>query len=341
MLVELAPHSSDAELASLAGRIARHEDVTAWPLRLAGRCFLVVAGDERLVHRVASAAIRAWHSTAERGYWLVDRANAVLPRRVPLGTGHVGGGDLWCGAGPCALESVSDTVQTAAMVRRAGADALRASLFKVRSGPYHFPGKGSGGLSALAEVRAEGGLPVITEVIDPRDVGPVAQVADCLQVDPRNMTNRALLAELGGSGRPVLLMRGVRATVAEWLKAAEYVVSHGNPHVIMCARGVVSFDRSLAYQLDYGAVAAVRRHTDLPVIFDPSHSTGSAAAVAPAALAAAVFGVDGLLIETHPAPERMYRPGDAAQMYPVDRLAALLAACRQVRDLAAGLDAVA
>nr|WP_230416220.1 hypothetical protein [Micromonospora tarapacensis] len=292
-----------------------------------------------MVTRVRCPAIRAWHSTAERGFWLVDRANALLPERVPLGTGHVGGGGLWFGSGPCALESVPDTVRTAALVRSAGADALRASLFKVRSGPYHFPGKGRAGLSALAEVRAAGGLPVITEVVDPRDVGPVAQVADCLQVDPRNMTNRALLAELGGCGRPVLLMRGVRATVVEWLKATEYVVSHGNPHVIMCARGVVSFDRSLAYQLDYGAVAEVRRHTDLPVIFDPSHSTGSAAAVAPAALAAVMFGVDGLLVETHPAPERMYRPGDAAQMYPVDRIGALLAACRRVRELAAGLTA--
>ncbi|MDG4797047.1 hypothetical protein [Micromonospora sp. WMMD1082] len=339
MLVEVAPHSTDAELVSLGDRIAGHEDVTAWPVRLAGRCFLVVAGDERLVTRVPSAAIRAWHSTADRGYWLVDRANALLPERVPLGTGHVGGGGWWCGAGPCALESVPDTVRTASLVRRAGADAVRASLFKVRSGPYHFPGKGRAGLPALAEVRAAGGLPVITEVVDPRDVEPVAQVADCLQVDPRNMTNRALLTELGGCGRPVLLMRGVRATVVEWLRAAEYVVSHGNPHVVMCARGVVSFDRSLAYQLDYGAVAAVRRHTHLPVIFDPSHSTGSAAAVAPAALAAAVFGVDGLLVETHPAPERMYRPGDAAQMYPVERLRPLLAACRRVRDLAASLTA--
>ncbi|XKK38592.1 hypothetical protein HFP72_29530 [Nocardiopsis sp. ARC36] len=182
-------------------------------------------------------------------------------------------------------------------------------LFKPRSSPYHFQGKGRAGLDALAEIRAESGLPVVTEVIDPRDVEHVARVADCLQVDTRNMLNRALLAELGQGDRPVLLMRGLRSSVTDWLRAAEYVVSRGNTRVVLCARGVASFDDSLAFQPDFGAIMELRRRTALPVVFDPSHSTGRGWAVAPAALSAAAFGADGLLIESHVRPERIYRPG--------------------------------
>jgi 3-deoxy-7-phosphoheptulonate synthase len=337
MIVEVEPRSPAHDVARLAAALAVHEDVSAWPVCLRDRAFVVVSGDEDLVPEIGSPIVLGRHSTRERGYWLVDRTNGLAPNKVPVAASTVGGDTLWCAAGPCALEDVDDALETALRVRDQGAAALRMGLFKPRSSPYHFLGKGRAGLGPLAEIRAASGLPVVTEVLDPRDVEAVAAVADCLQVDTRNMVNRALLAELGQAGRPVLLMRGLRSTVAEWLRAAEFVFSHGNPDVVLCARGIVSFDDSLAFQPDFGVIAEVRKRTALPVIFDPSHSTGRLAAVAPAALAAAAFGADGLLIEAHVHPGRTYRPGDGPQMYPPGQLGHLLRGCAEVRRLAATL----
>ncbi|SMC88955.1 hypothetical protein [Lentzea albidocapillata] len=333
MIIELRPGTSAPEIQAVTSRLAAHDDVTAWPVRLADRVFVAVSGDEDLVPEIGSAAVLARHSTRETGCWLVAGANDVAPSQVSIGDSVVGGGSLWCAAGPCALEDTTDAMDTALLARDQGVAAIRMGLFKPRSSPYHFLGQGRRGLAGLAEIKAATGLPVVTEVLDPRDVEHVAKVADCLQVDTRNMTNRALLAELGGAGRPVLLMRGLRSTVAEWLRAAEFVLANGNSDVVLCARGIVSFDNSLAFQPDFGAIAEVRRHTALPIIFDPSHSTGRVAAVAPAALSAVAFGADGLLLETHVRPERMYRPGDANQMYPVSGISRLLAACAEIKAL--------
>ncbi|HEX4225461.1 MAG TPA: pyridoxal-5'-phosphate-dependent protein, partial [Pseudonocardiaceae bacterium] len=297
MLVELDPATDRATATALADRLAVHEDVLAWPIRLRGRSFVVVSGDESLVPEVDSASVIGRHGTQKPGYWLVAKDNGVAPEQVRIGSSVVGGDGLWCAAGPCALEDVGDAKETASAVAGQGADAVRMGLFKPRSSPYHFLGKQRAGLAALAEVRASCGRPVVTEVLDPRDVDAVAEVADCLQVDTRNMTNRALLAELGRIDRPVLLMRGLRSTVTEWLRAAEFLFAHGNPDVVLCARGIVSFDDSLAFQPDFGAISELRRRTELPVVFDPSHSTGRADAVGPAALAAVAFGADGLLVE--------------------------------------------
>lgn len=331
MLVELDDTADAVAAADVAGRLAVHEDVVAWPVRLGGRQFVAVSGDEALVPEVDSRLVVGRHST-RRGYWLVAKENAIAPGAVRIGPSVVGGA-LWCAAGPCALENVDDAIRTATTVAEQGAQAVRMGLFKPRSSPYHFPGKQRAGLATLAEVREACGLPVVTEVLDPRDVNCVAEVADCVQVDARNMNNRALLAELGRVGRPILLMRGIRSTVDEWLRATEFVFAHGNPRVVLCARGVASFDDSLAFQPDFGVIAELRRRTELPVIFDPSHSTGRVDAVAPAALAAVAFGADGLLVEAHVAPDRMHSPGDAGQMYPPHRLRRLLDACRQVREL--------
>lgn len=333
MLIELRADTAQADVAVLAQATAAHEDVEARPVRLRGRLFLAVSGDERLVDVPRSPEVLAVWSTSGRGYQLVARECELVRPSVRIGSSTVGGGKFWIAAGPCALESYDDALATCRALAAQGVDALRMGLFKPRSSPYHFPGKGRAGLRLLAELKTQIGLPVITEVLDPRDVGLAAEVADCLQVDTRNMTNRALLAELGRAGRPVLLMRGLRSTVAEWLRAAEFVVSYGNADVVLCARGVAGFDDSLAYQPDYGAILAVRRATELPVIFDPSHSTGRLDAVAPAALSAAAFGADGLLVESHCAPERMHVPGDAAQAYPPGRVAELIEACAQVRRI--------
>jgi len=315
MIIEVDDGADAQAIAVLCESLAIHEDVTAWPVSAGGRRFVAISGDEARVPDVDAPIVIGRHSTNTRGYWLVDRANAIAPATVAVGDTSVGRASLWCAAGPCALESFHDAVATGLAVRRQGAHALRIGIFKPRTSPYNFQGKQSAGVTLLKELKEAVGLPVITEVLDPRDVGPVAEVADCLQVGTRNMTNQALLKELGGAGRPVLLKRGYRTPVEEWLRAAEFVVAYGNPAVILCARGISSFDTSLRFMPDLGAVLAARERTDLPVVFDPSHSAGRVEAVAPVALAAAAFGVDGLLIEAYTAPQHMHRPGDAGQAY--------------------------
>jgi 3-deoxy-7-phosphoheptulonate synthase len=337
MIIEIDPTAHDKAVADLCAALVAHEDVTAWPLRLGTRTFVAVSGDEQLVPEVNSPIVVGRHATGARGYWLVDRANGATPRTVAVGDKAVGAGPLWCAAGPCALESLDDAVSTGLAVRDQGAQALRIGVFKPRTSPYNFQGKERSGIRLLPELKAVVGLPIVTEVLDPRDVDLVGDVADCLQVGTRNMTNQALLKELGRASRPVLLKRASRAPVEEWLRAAEFIAAHGNPHIILCARGVVSFDTSLRFMPDLGAVLAVRERTDLPIVFDPSHSAGRADAVTQVALAAAAFGVDGLLVESHAHPERMYRPGDGAQAYPPGELGSLLGACAMVRETAASL----
>ncbi|GAA2988388.1 hypothetical protein [Streptosporangium longisporum] len=364
MLIELRPGTSREAAEEVAARAGAHEDVTAWPVCLAGRSFVVVSGDESLVRVPDSPAVLARRPTPD-GHWLVRRESGVAPREVTIGPAPpsgpprsgsaaprtapgepgkpgeagdvirgavVGGPRLWWAAGPCALESPSDALETAMAVRAQGAHALRAGLYKTRSSPYHFPGKGRRGLETLAEIRRAAAIPVITEVCDPREVPATAEVADCLQVDGRQMDNRPLLAELGAQPRPVLLMRRPQASLDDWLRAAEFVLSRGNNAVVLCAGA--SGTPPLP---GFGAIAALRARTGLPVVFDPSHSTRSASLVAPASLAAAAYGADGLLIESCPKPGRMYRPGDAAHMFPPESLADLVSACERTRDSARSL----
>jgi 3-deoxy-7-phosphoheptulonate synthase len=339
MIVEVDPGAPADAIDDVRRRLATHPDVVAWCIDFGERRFVLVSGDESLVPQVGEhACVRGHYSTNERGYWLVDRAHEVLPPTVQVGDGEVGADAMWFAAGPCALESFDDAVKTGQEVASQGAHAFRVGVYKPRSGPYNFPGKGRAGLAMLPDLREATGLPVITEVLDPRDVEPAAEVADCLQVGTRNMTNQALLKEIGLARRPVVLKRGIRSPVVEWLRAAEFVASNGNGEVILCARGIASFDTSLRSMPDIAAVAEARRHTQLPVIFDPSHSAGRRDAVARVALAAAAFGADGLLIECHVEPSRMYRPGDGDQAYDPVMLGELMNACESVRATAAALD---
>ena len=337
MIIEVDKDADAGAVAALCDALATHDDVTAWPVSMGGRRFVAVSGDEACVPDIDAPIVVGRHSTNARGYWLVDRANGVVPSTVNVGGTPVGRGPLWCAAGPCALESFEDAVATGQAVRQQGAHALRIGIFKPRTSPYNFQGKQGPGVKLLPELKAAVGLPVVTEVLDPRDVGSIAEVADCLQVGTRNMTNQALLKELGRAKRPVLLKRGYRTPVEEWLRAAEFIVVHGNPEVILCARGIISFDTSLRFMPDLGAVLAARERTDLPVVFDPSHSAGRADAVSQVAVAAAAFGVDGLLIEAHVAPQRMYQPGDGGQAYDPVKISSLMATCAAVRETAAGL----
>lgn len=215
-------------------------------------------------------------------------------------------------AGPCSVESEAQTIETAHAVKAAGANMLRGGAFKPRTSPYAFQGLGLNGLKILAKARQETGLPIVTEVIDPRDVSWVAEFADVLQIGTRNMQNFSLLKEVGRANRPVLLKRGMYSTLEEWLNCAEYVLSEGNSEVILCERGIRTFEKYTRNTLDLSAVPAIKELTHLPIIIDPTHSTGRLSLIAPMCLAAVAAGADGLIIEVHNNPQEALCDADQA-----------------------------
>ncbi len=215
-------------------------------------------------------------------------------------------------AGPCSVESEIQTVETARAVKASGAHMMRGGAFKPRSSPYSFQGLGLTGLKILARARAETGLPMVTEVLDPRDVSWVAEYADVLQIGTRNMQNFSLLREVGMVGKPVLLKRGMYSTLEEWLNCAEYILSEGNPNVILCERGIRTFEKYTRNTLDLSAVPAMRELTHLPIIVDPTHSTGRVSLIAPMSLASVAAGADGLIIEVHNNPDEALCDADQA-----------------------------
>src|SRR5210317_1040374 len=215
-------------------------------------------------------------------------------------------------AGPCSVESEEQISESARAVKVAGADMLRGGAFKPRTSPYAFQGLGLNGLKILAKARQETGLPIVTEVIDPRDVSWVAEFADVLQIGTRNMQNFSLLKEVGKANRPVLLKRGMYSTLEEWLNCAEYVLSEGNPKVILCERGIRTFENYTRNTLDLSAVPAIKELTHLPIIIDPTHSTGRLSLIQPMSMAAVAAGCDGLIIEVHAKPEEALCDADQA-----------------------------
>lgn len=235
--------------------------------------------------------------------------------------GAFGGGALVLCAGPCAVESQAQIETTAAAVAAAGATVLRGGAFKPRTSPYAFQGLGRQGLEWLRAAADRYRLAVVTEVLDPRHVEMVAEYADMLQIGARNMQNFALLREAGLARKPVLLKRGFSATVDEWLMAAEYVLVEGNPNVVLCERGIRSFDRTTRNLLDLSVVPLLAELTHLPVIVDPSHGTGLARLVEPMSLAAVAAGADGLLVEVHPEPAGA--ASDGAQSLTLEQFARL------------------
>jgi len=224
---------------------------------------------------------------------------------VPIGNGQ----PLAVLAGPCSVESREQTMSTARAVRAAGASLLRGGAYKPSTSPYHFRGLGPSGLELLSEARAATGLPVVTEVLTPSDVELVASHADCLQIGARNMQNFSLLDACGEQRKPVLLKRGMSATVEELLLSAEYILAKGNPNVILCERGIRTFEKYTRNTFDINAIPLLKKLSHLPVIADPSHGTGKWYLVAPVALAAVAAGADGLLIEVHPAPDHALKDG--------------------------------
>lgn len=250
---------------------------------------------------------------------------------VDLGNGVVvGGSGVALVAGPCAVESRDQILESAAVVREAGAGALRGGAFKPRTSPYSFQGLGLKGLELLAEAREATGLAVVTEAVDAESVALVAEHADVIQIGARNMQNYPLLKRAGRAGKPVLLKRGMSATINELLLAAEYLLSAGNPNVILCERGVRSFDQQTRNLLDLTAIPLVKSLTHLPVVADPSHGTGVRSKVTPMARAAVAAGADGLVVEVHPDPPSALSDG-AQSLYP-DQFREMAAQCASIAD---------
>jgi 3-deoxy-7-phosphoheptulonate synthase len=225
---------------------------------------------------------------------------------------RIGGDSFALIAGPCTVESRDQTLTTARVVRDAGASLFRGGAYKPRSSPYAFQGLGQEGLRLLAEAREETGLPIVTELMDARDVEPLLEVADVVQIGARNMQNYSLLAEIGRCGRPALLKRGLSSTLEELLMAAEYILKEGNPNVLLCERGIRTFETAYRFTLDLTAVPVLKELSHLPVIVDPSHAAGRRALVEPLSLAAAAVGADGIIVEVHPRPEEAICDGPQA-----------------------------
>jgi len=229
----------------------------------------------------------------------------------PIGTARVGSKGVWFVAGPCSVDSAERLMDTARFVKSIGAQALRGGAFKPRTNPYAFQGHGEEGLKLLAEAREETGLPIVTEAMDHRQLELVVQYADVIQLGARNMQNFSLLKEVGKTKLPVVLKRGLAASLDEFLGAAEYILAEGNEQVILCERGIRTFGDHCRFTLDVAAIAVLKSLTHLPVIADPSHPAGSRKLVAPLAQAALAAGADGLIVEVHPEPR--YALSDAQQ----------------------------
>jgi 3-deoxy-7-phosphoheptulonate synthase len=263
-------------------------------------------------------------------YKLASREVREAPTEVRVGDVTIGGRSIVVMAGPCSVESRGQLLETAEQVRAAGAHVLRGGAFKPRTSPYAFQGLEDDGLKLLAEARRETGLPVVTEVMEPEKVEVVAEHADILQVGARNVQNFPLLRRVGDAGKPVLLKRGMSTSVQEWLLSAEYVLARGNPNVILCERGIRSFETTTRFTLDLNAVPVVKKLSHLPVVVDPSHGTGHWEYVEAMALAGIAAGADGLIIEVHPRPEEALC--DGPQSLKPARFAALMHRVRRVAE---------
>jgi 3-deoxy-7-phosphoheptulonate synthase len=341
MIIITRPHVTDAELDHIRERIEML-GLRTHLSRGEARTIIGCIGDEALLQEAALLSLPGVESVTPvmKPYRLAWREFAAEPTVVHVGdraATSVGGRSLAIIAGPCSVEGRDMLRQTALAVRDAGAGMLRGGAYKPRSSPYAFQGLGEAALRMLAEVRAETGLPIVTEVMDTRQVERVAEHADVLQVGARNMQNFSLLSELGRVQRPVLLKRGLSATIQELLMAAEYIMAHGNRDVILCERGIRTFETATRNTLDVAAIPVLKAETHLPVLVDPSHAGGRASLVAPLSFAAIAAGADGLMVEVHPDPTRALSDGD--QSLTPDAFASFMRALRPFaaaagRDLA-------
>jgi 3-deoxy-7-phosphoheptulonate synthase len=317
MLVVMRHDATPQEIEAVANTI-REMGYEARPTPGKQRTAIGVIGNDG---KVNSDRIEALSGVLEiihvsQPYKQVSREWRAENTVVTLNNGtRIGAGEVCMMAGPCSVESEAQIIGIAHRLRDAGATILRGGAFKPRTSPYSFQGMAEEGLKLLARARAETGMAIVTEAIDNESLDLVAQYADIVQIGARNMQNFSLLRRAGRAGKPVLLKRGMAATVKDLLLSAEYLLAEGNPHVILCERGVRSFDTHTRNLLDLTAIPVVKSLSHLPIIADPSHGTGLRAKVTPMARAAVAAGADGLMIEVHPDPERAMSDG-AQSLYP-------------------------
>ena len=310
MIIVLKANASDVEVRTVIERVEQM-GLKAHVSRGEFRTIIGAIGDEAKLRPESVAVLAGVESVMPimKPYKLASRDFHAEDTVVEVRGRKIGGKHLAVIAGPCSVESEEQVRLVAKRVAAAGAAFLRGGAFKPRTSPYTFQGMGLEGLKILRDVSQETGLPVVTEVMDARQMELVAEYADVLQVGARNMQNYALLTEVGHSDKPVLLKRGPGATVEELLMSAEYILSEGNRNVVLCERGIRGFDKSTRYTLDLAAVPNVQGVSHLPIIVDPSHATGRRDLVAPMALAAVAAGAHGLMIEVHPDPEKALSDG--------------------------------
>ncbi len=332
MIIVLRSDASDAEVEDVCRRIEAM-GYRAHTIRGELRTVVGAIGDDRGKERLRSLESLEWVEAVApilQPFKLASREVKHERTTVSAGGVEIGGRRLVVMAGPCSVESREQVLEVAAQVKAAGASVLRGGAFKPRTSPYSFQGLEEEGLKYLDEARRETGLPVVTEVMESEKVDVVCQHADILQIGARNVQNFSLLRRVAETRKPVLLKRGMSTTIQEWLLSAEYVLSGGNPNVILCERGIRTFETATRYTLDLNAVPVLRKLSHLPVLVDPSHGTGHWEYVEAMALAGIAAGADGLIVEVHPRPEEAL--SDGPQSLKPDRFARLMTRVRRVAE---------
>src|SRR3954464_4184087 len=339
MFVVMASGAGEAEVNGVKGTILA-EGLTPFENVGTNQVVIAVVGEvgarrPQLMSRLAALPGVETVTPISRPFKLVSREFHPEDTVIRVLDAAIGDGSLTMMAGPCSVESREQLFETADAVKAAGATILRGGAFKPRTSPYAFQGLGVQALRYLAAARERPGLAVITEVMEPSQVDIVAEYADILQIGTRNMQNYSLLRDVGRVARPVMLKRGYGATVEEWLMAAEYIVSSGNPNVILCERGIRTFETSTRNTMDLAAVPLLNRLTHLPIVVDPSHATGKRWLVKPLALGGVAVGADGVMVEVHPNPDEAL--SDAEQQLTLDQFRDMMDAIRPLHAYVRGV----
>src|SRR6195952_1742251 len=313
MVIVMAPSATDTDIEVVIAHVAAHGG-EAFVSRGVMRTIIGVVGTEQVLEMLDANQLKGVAETMRipAPYKLVSAQNHPRRTTVRVGGVPIGPDTFTLIAGPCAVETPEQTLESAWMARRAGATLLRGGAYNPRTSPYAFQGLGLDGLRVLAEVGAEVGLPIVTEVMDVSEVDAVAEHADMLQIGTRNMQNFGLLQAVGTVGKPVMLKPGLSSTYEEWLMAAEYIAQRGNLDIVLCERGVRSFEPAIRNMLDVSAIAMVQNLSHLPIIVDPSHAAGRRDLVVPLARAGMAAGADGVMVDVHPNPEQALCDGAQA-----------------------------
>ncbi|MBE0662551.1 MAG: bifunctional 3-deoxy-7-phosphoheptulonate synthase/chorismate mutase [Bacteroidales bacterium] len=296
------------------------------------RKFLIISGDKENidVEKIKSLPFISFVSDKEISAYFCSRSFKEEPSIVNVNGVNIGHGSFRVIAGPCAVENKEDLFETAKVLKELGADIFRAGAYKPRTTPYNFQGMGEEGLKLLAEVRKRYDIPVVSEILDPFDIPMAEKYLDMIQVGTRNMTNQALLKHLGKCSKPILLKRGYASTIEDLIKAAEFIAVNGNPNVILCERGIQTFEKQTRNTLDISAIPILHSLSHLPVVVDPSHAAGRKDIIPTLVKCAIVAGADAIMVEAYNKPDTMIRPGDKNQTLTIDEFKKLMETIKKI-----------